>query len=157
MTGVQTCALPICFPVTIGRVDSESLINIAPTSTPENKILLTVAQGLQARPITMTPSEIGSYNKGQLTTTKIPSGSNWYIRAIYSTQRTSLVSIPLENLDEIRDKVLLKAGNEALNITDSNQSVEPFLSFNKRGSNNRLLTANPQFGLCLKTPISKLD
>ena len=73
MTGVQTCALPICFPVTI---DSESLINITPTSTPENKILLTVAQGLQARPITMTPSEIGSYNKGQLTTIKIPSGSN---------------------------------------------------------------------------------
>ena len=147
---------PLNIPNTLGRVDSESLINIAPTNTPENEILLTVAQGLQARPITMTPSEIGSYNKGQLTTTKIPSGSNWYIRAIYSTQRTSLVSIPLENLDEIRDKILLKAGNISLNITDSSQSLEPFLSFNKRDSNNRLLTANPQFGLCLKTYNSDL-
>ena len=39
-----------------------------PTKIPKNEILLSVAQGLQARTITMTPDEIGTYNAGEAAT-----------------------------------------------------------------------------------------
>ena len=106
----------------------------------------------------MTPDEIGTYNAadGELNTTKIPSGSTWYIRAIYSTNRTSLKSIPLENLDKIRDKILLTPGDTVFDIANLSASVEPFNLFTQRGSNNKLNSTNPQFGLCLKTYNSDL-
>ena len=53
----------------------------------------------------MTPNEIGEWAKGsgdiEITPNKIPAGSTWYIRTIYSTERTSLISLPLENLDGV--------------------------------------------------------
>ena len=106
----------------------------------------------------MKPNEIGTYNatEGELNTTKIPSGSTWYIRSIYSTNRTSLKSIPLENLDEIRDKILLTPGDTMFDIASSSTSVEPFNLFTQRQSNNKLNSTNPQFGLCLKTYNSDL-
>ena len=108
----------------------------------------------------MKPSEIGKWAKGKdnigITPDKIPAGSTWYIRAIYSTQRTSLEKIPLENLDEIRDKILLTPGDKAFNVSNSNNSVKPFTSFATRDSNNLLKTSNTQYGLCLKTYNSDL-
>ena len=143
-----------------GAVTNVTPIILKPTTLTENTILLSVAQGLNARTITMTPSEIGEWAKGsgeiEITPNKIPAGSTWYIRAIHSTERTSLKAIPLENLDEIRDKILLTSGDVTFNISNSNNSIPPFTSFATRGSNNRLSTANPQYGLCLKTYNSDL-
>ena len=140
-------------------VESQSTITILPVNIPKNEILLNVAQGLQARTITMTPDEIGTYNAtdGELNTTKIPSGSTWYIRAIYSTKRTELEAIPLENLDEIRDKILLTPGDIAFDISDTAKSIEPFTKFAQRDPVYKTLnTTNPQYGLCLKTYNSDL-
>ena len=43
--------------------------------------------------------------------------STWYITAIYSTKRTSLEKYPLENLDTIRDKILLTPGDIVFDIS----------------------------------------
>lgn len=143
-----------------GAVTNVTSILITSTTFKENEILLSVAQGLNARTITMKPSEIGEFIVGttnlEISTDKIPAGSTWYIRAIYSTKRTSLKAIPLENLDEIRDKILLTSGDIVFDIASQLASVEPFNSFTQRGSNNKLNSTNTQFGLCLKTYNSDL-
>lgn len=143
-----------------GAVTNVTPIILKPETLTENTILLSVAQGLNARTITMTPSEIGEWAKGakeiEITPNKVPAGSTWYIRAIYSTQRTSLKAIPLENLDEIRDKILLTSGDTVFDIASKSASVEPFNLFTQRGSNNKLNSTNTQFGLCLKTYNSDL-
>lgn len=143
-----------------GAATNATSILITPTAFKENEILLSVAQGLNARTITMKPSEIGEFIVGttnlEISTDKIPAGSTWYIRAIYTTKRTSLKAIPLENLDEIRDKILLTPGDTVFDIASRSASVEPFNLFAQRGSNNQLNSRNTQFGLCLKTYNSDL-
>ena len=108
----------------------------------------------------MKASELGDIevvsDHWNLTTNLIPAGSTWYIRAIYSTKRTSLKAIPLENLDEIRDKILLTPGDTVFNIASNSNSIAPFTEFTKRNTNDLLNSTNPQFGLCLKTYNSDL-
>lgn len=143
-----------------GAATNATSILITSTKFKEDEVLLSVAQGLNARTTTMKPSEIGEFIVGttnlEISTNKIPAGSTWYIRAIYSTKRTSLKAIPLENLDEIRDKILLTPGDTVFDIASLSASVEPFNSFTQRGSNNKLNSTNTQFGLCLKTYNSDL-
>lgn len=77
-----------------------------------------------------------------------------YIRiySIQSNESTALKEIPLENLDTIRDKILMTAGDTVFNIGDLTKSVEPFNSFTKRlTQTSKLYSTIPQFGLCLKT------
>jgi len=142
-----------------GAVTSGGIITIKPTTLTEDELEFSVAQGLNARTVTMKASELGDIEKvsnhWNLTTNLIPAGSTWYIRAVYSTKRTSLKTIPLENLDEIRDKILLTPGDTTFDLSGAN-SVEPFTEFTKRDSNNRLNSANTQYGLCLKTYNSDL-
>ena len=82
--------------------------------------------------------------------------STWYITAIYSTKRTSLEKYPLENLDIIRDKILLTPGDTVFDISNGSMSVAPFTNFAKRTSDGRINTTNTQYGLCLKTYNSDL-
>lgn len=77
-----------------------------------------------------------------------------YIRiySIQSNESTALKEIPLENLDTIRDKILMTAGDTVFDIGSQTTSVEPFNSFTKRlTETNKLYSTIPQFGLCLKT------
>jgi hypothetical protein len=77
-----------------------------------------------------------------------------YIRiySIQSNESTALKEIPLENLDTIRDKILMTAGDTVFNIGSLETSVEPFNSFTKRlTKTSKLYSTIPQFGLCLKT------
>jgi hypothetical protein len=77
-----------------------------------------------------------------------------YIRiySIQSNESTALKEIPLENLDTIRDKILMTAGDTVFNIGSLTASVEPFNSFTKRlTQTSKLYSTIPQFGLCLKT------
>lgn len=142
-----------------GAVTSNGIITIKPTTLTENELEFSVAQGLNARTTTMKASELGDIeivsDRWNLTTNLIPAGSTWYIRAIYSTKRTSLKAIPLDNLDEIRDKILLTPGDTTFDLSGTN-SVAPFTEFTKRNSNNQLNSSNAQFGLCLKTYNSDL-
>ena len=85
-----------------GAVTSGGIVTIKPTSLTTDELEFSVAQGLNARTVTMKASELGDIeevsNYWNLTTNLIPAGNTWYIRAVYSTKRTSLKAIPLENL-----------------------------------------------------------
>ena len=84
-------------------------------------------------------------------------GEIWYIRSIQTINRITLESYPLENLDTIRDKILLTPGDSVFDISNGTMSVQPFTNFAKRkAANNKLNTTDPQYGLCLKTYNSDL-
>lgn len=78
------------------------------------------------------------------------------ILKIESTIQTKLHKIPLENLDIIRDKILLTPGDTVFDIASKTASVEPFNTFTNRLTSQSLYTTVPQFGLCLKTYNSDL-
>lgn len=145
---------------TEGSINSGSIIAILPTSLKENEIRFRVKTSLNAREQTMVASQLGDMekatNRWNLTTNLIPSGQTWYITAIYSTTRTSLESYPLENLDTIRDKILMTPGDTIFDISNESMSVAPFTNFAKRTTQGNLNTANTQYGLCLKTYNSDL-
>lgn len=145
---------------TEGSVNSGSIITILPISLKENEIKFRVKTSLNAREQTLSASQLGDIekvsNKWNLTTNLIPSGQTWYITAIYSTTRTSLESYPLENLDTIRDKILMTPGDMVFDISNESMSVAPFTKFAKRTAQGELNTTNTQYGLCLKTYNSDL-
>nr|DAW33993.1 MAG TPA: Major capsid protein [Bacteriophage sp.] len=145
---------------TEGAVNSSGIVTILPTTLKENEIKFRVKTSLNAREQTLSASQLGDIevvsNKWNLTTNLIPSGQTWYITAVYSTTRTSLESYPLENLDIIRDKILMTPGDMIFDISNESMSVAPFTNFAKRTKEGNLNTINTQYGLCLKTYNSDL-
>ena len=147
-------------------VESEGSIN--PTSTIRvnmegiqiNDIKLIVKQNIYGRTTTMTPDKLGDaeITTGALTikTTNIPTGGTWFVRSVYTTKRTSLEKFPLENLDTIRDKILMTPGDTVFDLTNPDMSVAPFTNFAARTKQGNLNTSNAQYGLCLKTYNSDL-
>ena len=124
----------------------------------KEEIRFRVKTSVQAREQILTVDDLGDWDATgsdiRIETTKVM--STWYITAIYSTKRTSLEKYLLENLDTIRDKILLKAGDIVFDISDESMSVAPFTNFAKRTKEGNLNTINPQYGLCLKTYNSDL-
>lgn len=146
---------PDDIPSQIGRIWNGKTITIAPETVEEKEILLRVKTSGSAREQVMTPSTLGSFSiktgKAEIAVTKIPEEQTWYIKAVYSTKRTSLQPYPLENLDIIRDKILLTSGDVEFDISNETKSIPPFTDFAKRTPQKNLNTTNTQFGLCLKT------
>lgn len=145
-------------PSALGKITSSSAITLSPPILTKEEVRLRVKTNVQAREQILTVDQIGTWTPTAQTirieTTKVM--STWYITAIYSTKRTSLEKYPLENLDTIRDKILLKAGDIVFDISDESMSVAPFTNFAKRTKEGNLNTINPQYGLCLKTYNSDL-
>ena len=106
-----------------------------------------------AREQILTVDDIGTWDDSgtsiTINTTKVITTS--YITAIYSTKRTSLEKYPLENLDVIRDNILMTPGDTVFDLSNPKMSTTPFINFTKRTKEQNLVTTNPQFGLCLKT------
>ena len=149
---------PDNIPNSLGAVTSENVIAFVGTLN-ENEILLSVAQGPNARTVTMTPSEIGEWDDQPnpfISTNKIPDGSTWYIRAVYTTNKVALNQWDLESLDKMRDIILQTAGNTTCYVTNHASEVPLLNDFVTRGSNNKLKTTTTQYGLCLKTYNSDL-
>lgn len=138
-----------------GTINPTSTIKVITTGIQTNNIKLIVKQNEYGRTITITPEELGDAevvgNALTIKTTNIPTGGTWFVRSIYSTQRTSLEKYPLENLDTLRDKILLTPGDTVFDISDPNKSVEPLKNFAKRNAQSLLNTSFTQYGLCLKT------
>lgn len=138
-----------------GSINPTSTIKVTAPGIQTNNIKLIVKQNQYGRTTTMTPEELGdaevASNTLTIKTTNIPTGGTWFVRSIYSTQRTSLEKYPLENLDTIRDKILLTPGDTVFDIANSTLSVEPFTNFAKRNPQTILNTSFTQYGLCLKT------
>jgi hypothetical protein len=145
-------------PNALGEITSASTIILSPKTLTKEEIRFRVKTSVQAREQILTVDNLGDWdatgNAIKIETTKVL--STWYITAIYSTKRTSLEKYPLENLDTIRDKILLKAGDIEFDISDESMSVAPFTNFAKRTAQGNLNTTNTQYGLCLKTYNSDL-
>lgn len=145
-------------PKVLGEINSSSAIILSPKTLTKEEIRFRLKTSAQAREQIVTVDDLGDWDATgsdiRIETTKAM--STWYITAIYSTKRTSLSSYPLENLDTIRDKILLTPGDAEFDISNESMSVPPFTDFAKRTSQKSLNTINPQFGLCLKTYNSDL-
>lgn len=145
-------------PRALGEITSASTILLSPKSLTKEEIRFRVKTSVQAREQILTVDNLGDWdatgNVIRIETTKVM--STWYITAIYSTKRTSLKKYPLENLDIIRDKILLKPGDIVFDISNESMSVAPFTNFAKRTAQGTLNTSNTQYGLCLKTYNSDL-
>ena len=143
-----------------GSINPNSVIKIETTGIQKNNIKLTVKQEVYGRAITMSPDELGKAeitgNALVITTTSVPTGGKWYIRNIYSTKRTSLEKYPLDNLDTIRDNILMTPGDTVFDLANPKMSITPFINFAARSAQGNLNTSNTQYGLCLKTYNSDL-
>lgn len=140
---------------TEGAITGGSKVTILPTTLKENEIKFRVKTSLNAREQTLAADQLGDIeiaaNKWSLITNLVPSGQTWYITTIYTTKRTSLEKYPLENLDTIRDKILLTSGDTVFDISNESMSVAPLTNFAKRTAQGDLNTSFTQYGLCLKT------
>lgn len=140
---------------TEGAITGGSRVTILPTTLKENEIKFRVKTSLNAREQILAADQLGDIeiatNKWSLTTNLVPAGQTWYITTIYTTKRTSLEKYPLENLDTIRDKILLTPGDTVFDISNENMSVAPLTNFAKRTAQGNLNTSFIQYGLCLKT------
>lgn len=153
---------PNVIPSNEGRVNNTGVITISPKTIKQNEIQIKVSKNTPTgQSEILAPGDIGSSGvEGEtikIITNKIPTGEIWYIRSIQTINRITLESCPLENLDTIRDKILLTAGDMIFDISDTAKSVKPFTNFAKRKAvNNKLNASDPQYGLCLKTYNSDL-
>lgn len=140
-----------------GRVDNTGIITISPNTIKQNEIQIKVAKNTAVgQSEILTPGDIGTSGiegeKIKIITNKIPKGEIWYIRSIQTINRITLESYPLDNLETIRDKILLTPGDVEFDISNESMSIAPFTNFAKRKAvNSKLNTSDPQFGLCLKT------
>lgn len=145
-----------------GRVNNTGVITISPKTIKQNEIQIKVSKNTPTgQSEILTPEDIGTsvVDGGviKITTNKIPTGEIWYIRSVQTINRITLENYPLENLDTIRDKILLTAGDVVFDISNETMSVEPLTNFAKRKAvNSKLNTTDPQYGLCLKTYNSDL-
>lgn len=102
-------------------------------------------------------TDIGTWrSEEELLINKISSNSTYIVSKMAQQGTTALQQIPLENLDTIRDKILLTPGDTVFDIGSRISSVAPFNTLTERFDNNKLKTSAPQFGLCLKTYNSDL-
>ena len=153
---------PNVIPSNQGRINKTGIITINPNTIKQNELQIKVTKDTPiGQSVILTPEDIGTWKiVGEaitITTNKIPEGEIWYIRSIQTINRITLESYPLENLDTIRDKILLTAGDTVFDISNTTMSVKPFTNFVKRKAvNNKLNTSDPQYGLCLKTYNSDL-
>lgn len=145
-----------------GRINKTGVITISPKTIKQNEVQIKVAKNSPTgQSEILAPGDIGTWQiVGEaitITTNKVPEGEIWYIRSVQTINRITLEDYPLENLDTIRDKILLTAGDTVFDISDTAKSVEPFINFAKRKAvNNKLNSSDPQYGLCLKTYNSDL-
>nr|DAV16576.1 MAG TPA: Major capsid protein [Microviridae sp.] len=153
---------PNVIPSNEGRINNTGVITIIPNTIKQNELQIKTTKDTPiGQSVILTPEDIGTWKiVGEaitITTNKVPEGEIWYIRSIQTINRITLESYPLENLDTIRDKILLTAGDTVFDISNTTMSVEPFTNFIKRKAvNNKLNTSDPQYGLCLKTYNSDL-
>lgn len=145
-----------------GRINNTGVIIISPKTIKQSELQIKVAKNTPTgQSVILTPEDIGTWEIEETTitlrTNKIPEGETWYIRSIQTINRITLENYPLENLDTIRDKILLTPGDTIFDISNASMSVEPFTNFAKRKAvNDKLNTSDPQYGLCLKTYNSDL-
>ena len=153
---------PNVIPSNEGRINNSGVITISPSTIKQNEIQIKVSKNSPTgKTEILAPGDLGTSGVAEgsikIITSKIPAGEIWYIRSIQTINRITLESYPLENLDTIRDKILLTAGDVIFDISNTTMSVKPLINFAKRKAvNSKLNTTDPQYGLCIKTYNSDL-
>ena len=105
-------------------IPEELSITITPNTIKQNELQIRVTKDTPiGQSVILTPEDIGTWKiVGEaitIITNKVPEGDVWYIRSIQTTNRITLENYPLENLDIIRDKILLTAGDVTFDISDT--------------------------------------
>ena len=105
---------PNVIPSTEGRVNNKGTITISPNTIKQDEVQIKVSKDTPTgQSVILTPGDIGTWKivgaAITIITDKIPEGGIWYIRSIQTINRITLENYPLENLDTIRDKILLTA------------------------------------------------
>lgn len=77
------------------------------------------------------------------------------IKRVWNKERTILTPYKLEDLDELRDNILTTKGNITYIVNNTTDGIKLLKNFSNR-TDNKLNTAQPQFGLALKTYNSDL-
>lgn len=149
-------------PQNIGTVQNDSKIVIADPLKIYNEYNITfwVTQTIGHSPVQMTVNEIGSgvwaNNQYTITVLNAPSGGSWWIRTIQSTQQQALEKFELKEIDTIRDEILTSPGNVSYTIGHVTSDLKLKTIFAQRGTNEKLKSTRPQYGLLLKTYNSDL-
>lgn len=160
VVGGNTTNIPLEKPYIIEQNLEYKIAYVGDNETGENIIIKWQAQaggGINETPLNKLTGGDETVSNGVLTFTADITNigvSGDYIRvySIQSNTSTALQEIPLENLDTIKDKILMTAGDTVFDIGSKSTSVEPYNSFvNRQTSSNKLYSTIPQFGLCLKT------
>lgn len=140
-------------------INNKSTLQFQPAEIFQNDDLeLTFFSSASETFLTFKPEEIGEFDAdgGDLAINKLPSNQDLYIlRSMTSKERVTIISNKLEQLDELRDEILLTKGNTAYIVNNSND-VPLLKSFTQRMTTGLLNTTSSQFGLALKTYNSDL-
>lgn len=140
-------------------INNKSTLQFQPAGIFQNDDLeLTFFSSASETYLTFKPEEIGDFDadEGDLAINKLPSNQDLYIlRSMTSKQRVIITDNNLEQLDELRDEILLTKGNTAYIVSNSND-VPLLKSFTQRMTTGLLNTTSSQFGLALKTYNSDL-
>ena len=126
-----------------GRINNTGVIIISPNTIKQSELQIKVSKNTpKGESVILTPGDIGTWEIEETTitirTNKIPEGETWYIRSIQTINRITLENYPLENLDTIRDKILLTPGDTVFDISNESMSVAPFTNFAKRTAQGNL-------------------
>lgn len=156
---VMTEKLPSNYVFTVNDV-----IEIYPgqgTSTPPAIILFWKGTDNQLKPIPITEWATTEQNVGY-TSYKIVTIPEWYKGPIFDAGFIRTMSIlpklfpfPLKNLDDMREKILYH-NNATPFMLDKNSQFPYGGNFNRAGTDGKLLTSMPQYGLAVKTYNSDL-
>ena len=129
-----------------GRVNNAGIITISPNTIKQNEIQIKVAKNSPTgKSEILTPADLGTWQiTGELiliTTNKVPEGEIWYVRSIQTINRITLENYPLENLDTIRDKILLKETTmELLFAKVKTIEKQCFMQIHKRDDNGTIIS-----------------
>ena len=140
--------------------NTKTIITINPIATYEGtEIELTLTKpNDQWTKITMTPTELGTWNKdtGVLTVTTLPDNTEWLLKRCEATTTTTLKPYNLSLIDDIRDSIYATKGNVTFIVNNTKDNNALYRILTDKNPVNRYNTVAPQFGLAVKTYNSDL-
>lgn len=141
--------------INIGIASGDS-VEITPKNTYEaDELIITWFDMSTETTRTGKPTEFGTWSKtsGNWNVVMAPTQVG-LLMSITPKNRVQLQDYPLEEIDEMRDKILSTKGN--ITSIPNNSNIALYDSFGKRLPNGKLNTTSSQYGLCLKTYNSDL-
>lgn len=144
--------------INIGIADGD-VVKIKPVNTYDHdQIIITWHNAALDKMMTGYPNDFGTWNKTNGTWTVKMTNTVGVLMSITPKNRVSLKNYPLEDIDEMRELILLTKGNTTLYVNEEQAEYDLALykSFGERLPTGKLNTTSSQYGLALKTYNSDL-